>query len=72
MNASMARLKAYYDAAMSQFNEVTESEHGRFAVDAAIYTLSATELRYRTALRSDRSLFCLDPLDKPANRGKEC
>lgn len=72
MNASTARLKAYYDAAMSQFNEVTEREHGRFALDAAIYTLNAAELRYRTALQSDRSLFCLERLDKPANRGKEC
>jgi hypothetical protein len=70
MNALTARLKAYYDAAMSQFNETTESEHGRFAVDAAIYTLSATELRYRTALRSDRSLFCLEGLDKKTNRGR--
>lgn len=70
MNASMARLKAYYDAAMSQFNEVTESEHGRFAVDSAIYTLNAAELRYRAAMRSDRSLS--DSLDKETSRGKEC
>lgn len=72
MNASTARLKAYYDAAMSQFNEVTEREHGRFALDAAIYTLNAAEIRYRTALRRDRSLFCLNTLDKQAKRGREC
>ena len=71
MNASTARLKAYYDAAMSQFNEVTEREHGRFALDAAIYTLNAAELRYLTALRSDRSLFCPNGLDEVTNRGVE-
>lgn len=69
MNASTARLKAYYDAAMSCFNEVTEREHGRFALDAAIYTLNAAELRLRAAVRRDRSLFCPDALEKRSYGG---
>jgi len=68
----LSKLKAFYEAALSQFNEMTECEHGRFALDAAIYTLNAAELRYRTALRSDRSLFCPEGLDRQTNRGKEC
>lgn len=69
MNAQTARLKAYYDAAMSQFNEVTEREHGRFAVDAAIYTLEAAELRLRAAIDRERSLFCPDALEKRSYGG---
>jgi hypothetical protein len=68
----LPKLKAYYDAAMSQFNEVTEQEHGRFALDAAIYTLNAAELRFRAAIQRDRSLFCPNGLDEVTNRGKEC
>lgn len=69
MNASIARLKAYYDAAMSQFNEVTEREHGRFALDAAIYTLEAAELRLRAAIEGERSLFRPDVLEKRSYGG---
>lgn len=72
MNTSTAKAKAFYDAALSRFNETTEREHGRFAVDSAIYTLNAAELRLRAAVRRDRSLFCLEGLDKETNRGREC
>ena len=65
----LPKLKAFYDAAMSQFNEVTEREHGRFAVDSAIYTLNAAELRLRAAVRRDRSLFCPDALEKRSYGG---
>lgn len=69
MNTSTAKAKAFYDAALSQFNETTEREHGRFAVDSAIYTLNAAELRLRAAVRRDRSLFCLDALEKRSYGG---
>lgn len=66
----VSRAQLALEVAISKFNWTTEREHGRFALDAAIYTLNAAELRLRAAIQRDRSLFCLDPLDKQTNRGR--
>lgn len=68
--ADVLKAKQLYDAALSCFNEVSERADGRFAVDAAIYTLKAAELRLRAAIERERSLFCPNGLDEVTNRGK--
>lgn len=67
--ADVLKAKQLYDAALSCFNEVSERADGRFAVDAAIYTLKAAELRLRAAIERERSLFCPDALEKRSYGG---
>lgn len=67
--ADVLKAKQLYDAALSCFNEVSERADGRFAVDAAIYSLNAAELRFRAAIQRDRSLFCPDALEKRSYGG---
>ncbi len=62
-----AQAKLALKAAESRFNYAT----GPY-VDAAALELRAAELRFSAAISESRSLFCLDPLDKPANRGRPC
>lgn len=65
----LLKAKRFYEVALNRFNWTSEREHGRFALDAAIYTLNAAELRLRAAIQRDRSLFCLDALEKRSYGG---
>jgi hypothetical protein len=65
-NQVMEALRAQ-EVAQSRFNYAT----GPY-VDAAALELTAAELRLSAAIGESRSLFCLDPLDKPTNRGRGC
>jgi len=71
MNTSTAKAKSFYDAALSRFNETTERQHGRFAVDAAIYTLNAAEFSLRAAIERAKKL-CPGGLEQITVRGMTC
>lgn len=59
----VARAQLAYDIAENQFNWATDARQ----IDAACYTLCATEVRLDSALRRRRSLFCPSGLGRSAN-----
>jgi len=69
--ADVLKAKQIYDAALSRFNEVTERADGRFAVDAAIYTLNAAEFSLRAAIERTKK-FCPGGLEQITVRGMTC
>lgn len=62
---SIEQTRRALEIALNHFNWAT----GPY-VDAAIMELSAAEMRLSAAIQEQRSLFCLNTLDKPTNRGR--
>lgn len=71
MPHDIAKAKSFYEAALSCFNQVSEREHGRFAVDAAIYALNAAEFSLRAAIERAKE-FCPEGLEQITVRGMTC
>mgnify|MGYP000891441642 CR=1 FL=1 len=69
--ADVLKAKQLYHAALSCFNEVSERADGRFAVDAAIYTLNAAEFSLRAAIERAKKL-CPGGLEQITVRGMTC
>lgn len=50
-NDEVFRAQLALEVALNRFNWVTEKQHGKFALDSAIYSLNAAEFQLRAALQ---------------------